>query len=84
MRIAFVLSGQPRLIEQCFPTQQKSLIDPLGCDVFFHFWNDGTPRLRDQLLQTYRPFGWALQQQVDFAPGPFSLNVQSMFFSIQA
>ncbi|MCA8971034.1 MAG: hypothetical protein KDC95_14675 [Planctomycetes bacterium] len=84
MRIALVLSGQPRLIEQCFPSQQKHLIDALGCDVFFHFWNDGTPGLRDQLLQTYRPLGWALQEQVDFAPGPFSFNVQSMFFSIQA
>jgi len=42
MRVALLLHGQPRFVEQSFNYINSNLIVPNKCDVFAHFWYDNT------------------------------------------
>jgi hypothetical protein len=39
LRVALVLSGQPRCLDECFESLKKFVIEPYHPDIFFHFWN---------------------------------------------
>ena len=39
MRVALVLSGQPRCLDECFESLKEFVIAPYHTDIFFHFWN---------------------------------------------
>lgn len=45
MRVALCLSGQPRSFDGCFPRLKEFVLDPLKCDVFFHFWESHSDEL---------------------------------------
>jgi hypothetical protein len=38
MKVAFLLSGQPRLYEEVFPTIKQKILDIYDCDVYAHAW----------------------------------------------
>lgn len=40
MKVAVCLSGQPRFVEECFPSIYNNIIKPNNADVFMHGWYD--------------------------------------------
>jgi len=40
MRVAVCLSGQPRFVEECYPSIYNNIIKPNDADVFIHGWYD--------------------------------------------
>lgn len=51
MKVALCLSGQPRAFDGCFQQMKEYVIDPLDCDVFFHFWESPS----EELGNTWKP-----------------------------
>ena len=40
MKVAVCMSGQPRLLEECYGYITKNIIEPNNADVFMHGWYD--------------------------------------------
>lgn len=67
MRFALLLSGQARCLPACWPGIQEHLVQPLGCQVFFHFWDElDAPKLTEnQVSVETRPAGLPLSEDPD-------------------
>lgn len=56
MRIAILITGQPRFIDQSAWWYQNKVF-PAGCgidiDVYCHFWDDGTGTLKERAMELY-------------------------------
>jgi|SRR6185369_7799729 len=56
MKIALLISGLPRHVDQGFPSIRDALIKPNNPDVFIHTWGDpGDQNLRSKLTALFNP-----------------------------
>jgi hypothetical protein len=65
MKVAVLLSGQPRSFQKYSNCIQKNIIEPNKADVFFHTWSED-PSLISQLLTAYRPVSYEAESQKTF------------------
>lgn len=74
MRIALILSGQPRSLSKCLPGLKKYLIEPNTPDIFYHTWWD-----RDLIG---KPFDSAQPHQIGTV-GKWSPDTDDLLDSIE-
>lgn len=79
MKIAIVITGQPRQLEQG-AHWFKNYVFPKGCglevDYFCYFWDDGTSDLRSRIENTYNPVRYHVQE--------YEKNINNFISHVQA
>lgn len=65
MKVAVLLSGQPRSYERYIHCIKKNLIEPNNADVFFHTWSEDQTLIYN-LVSAYKPKDYITQPQQIF------------------
>jgi hypothetical protein len=56
MKIAYIVTGQPRFLKEgSIWTKQKLFNFPIDIDYYCHFWDNGDPNLKENILSTWMP-----------------------------
>jgi hypothetical protein len=78
MKVALLLSGQPRNIEQAFNSIKHCLIEPNNPDIFIHTWldleNERHKKLENLILNLYNPKKIKIEKQKKFSHNNLELS----------
>jgi hypothetical protein len=82
MKVACVISGLPKRMEDGYNQFWKPIIEKYNADVYLHFWEDGDI---DRILELYKPKKYTSLSQIEFknllnSLTPNEVSLTSNFF----
>lgn len=68
MKMAILLSGQPRSINTCYESLKKFYLDKYDCDIFIHTWFDDKfpSSIYGEYINLYKPVRFFGEKQIIF------------------
>jgi hypothetical protein len=86
MKIAILLSGEPRTFRECYPSLESNILSKNECDIFLHMYDDNDT---SEVLRMYSPKKIIIENKNDIVLNisklchtnkPIETNVEGIFY----